>query len=68
MAELWLPASACPHRAGDLYCEIRSAEAVIVQCRCCKSVWNHETVPLGVLEEVKQLLDQGAFVPMGRVR
>jgi hypothetical protein len=39
----------------------------IFQCRRCKSVWNHVTVPEVVVERVHEILEQGDFIPVARV-
>jgi hypothetical protein len=60
MPDLWLPASACPHNPERLRVEIKAADQVVVQCSRCLSVWDHETVPLAVLESLRPLIELAA--------
>jgi hypothetical protein len=64
---LWVPASACPHRGGDLFLQVRSEQEAIFQCRLCGSVWDHRTVPESVVERVNRILETGEFTPVAQL-
>jgi hypothetical protein len=64
---LWVPPSACPHRDGDLFLQVRSPREAVFQCRPCGSVWDHRTVPDTVVERVNRILETGEFAPVAQL-
>jgi hypothetical protein len=57
-----LPTSACSHPAEALAGELDPPKLSIL-CRRCRSAWNQDTVPGDVIDALRELLDQGRFVP-----
>lgn len=63
MTVLWLPASACPHPAEALAGELNPPRLSIL-CGRCGTAWDENTVPGGVIDTLRELLEQGRFKPL----